>query len=86
MTTEINVTLFVTAASNSEKGHSIHSLQQIWEKNGNGELVRKTHQKQSASRKDKPVSDAPTTTILALMATFGSMVNFLLIRLRANGA
>ena len=45
-----------------------------------------THQKQSTSRKDKPVSDAPTTTILALMVTFGSMVNFLLMRLRANGA
>lgn len=60
---------------------STYSLLHIWENN-----QHETHQKQSVSRKETPVSDAPTTTILALMATFGSRVNFLLMRVRANGA
>lgn len=59
----------------------------VLEKHDTDDLIlSQTHQKQSTSRKDKPVSDAPTTTILALTVTFGSMVNFLLMRLRANGA
>lgn len=44
------------------------------------------YQKASTSRNAKPVSDAPTTTILALMVTFGSMVSFWLMWLSAYGA
>lgn len=44
-----------------------------------------THQVHSTSRKDSPVSDAPTTTTWAVTMTFGSRVNFLLMRHRANG-
>lgn len=44
-----------------------------------------TYQKQRTSRKDSAVSDAPTTTIRALITTLGSMVSFLLSRLRVNG-
>lgn len=49
-------------------------------------IAEGTHHKQSAWRKDRAVSEAPTTTILLLTVTFGSMVNFLLMRLRANGS
>lgn len=45
-----------------------------------------TYQKLNTWRKDKPVSDAPTTTILLFTTSFGSKLNFLLMRLRANGA
>lgn len=74
------MTSFVTAASDSEKTrvYTVYCAEEL--------VLRRTHQNKSTSRKDRPVSDAPTTTILALTATFGSMVNFLLMRLRANGA
>lgn len=42
-------------------------------------LKKDTYEKVKASRKAKPVSDAPTTTILLLMVTFGSMLSFLLV-------
>lgn len=44
-----------------------------------------THVKLSSSSRDRPVSEAPTTTMLAFTLTFDSKANFLLIRLRANG-